>query len=156
MLLAVGRLKSGAEQSLFNRYLDLYNAAARNIRLQPLHLIEISESRADAPPSRKGEEAHELMQRAGSARMIALDEEGGLITSEELTAMLVRAREEAAADLAFAIGGPDGHGDAVLKSAAVKLSLGRLTLPHALARIVLMEQLYRALTIIQGHPYHRV
>ncbi len=57
--------------------------------------------------------------------------------------------------MAFLIGGPDGHGSALLDAATLKLSLGAMTLPHGLARIVLAEQLYRAATILSGHPYHR-
>jgi 23S rRNA (pseudouridine1915-N3)-methyltransferase len=68
--------------------------------------------------------------------------------------MFSRLRDEAL-DVAFAIGGPDGHGDSLKAAAHFQLSLGRMTLPHGLARIVLTEQLYRAVTIMQGHPYHR-
>ena len=64
-------------------------------------------------------------------------------------------RDDGRAALVFLIGGPDGHGDEVLRSADLSLSLGRMTLPHGLARVVLAEQIYRAVTILAGHPYHR-
>jgi 23S rRNA (pseudouridine1915-N3)-methyltransferase len=89
-----------------------------------------------------------------SARLVLLDERGQQATSEEFTAMIARLRDDAL-DVAFALGGPDGHGDRLRKAAHLQLSLGRMTLPHGLARIVLAEQLYRAMTILQGHPYHR-
>ena len=142
-ILAVGRLKSGAEQTQFNRYFDLFNASARGLKMPPMTILEIGEGRSHSPAERKDAEAEEL-----------LEEEGKSLTSYEFTAMVSRLRDEAL-DVAFAIGGPDGHGDALKKAAHFQLSLGRMTLPHGLVRIVLAEQLYRAMTIMQGHPYHR-
>jgi 23S rRNA (pseudouridine1915-N3)-methyltransferase len=153
-ILAVGRLKSGAEQTQFNRYYDLFNAAARNLKIAPLSVVEIGESRAATPAERKEDEAGELLSKLGASRLIALDEAGQMLSSYEFTAMFSRLRDEAL-DVAFAIGGPDGHGEPLKSAAHFQLSLGRMTLPHGLVRIVLAEQLYRALTIIQGHPYHR-
>ncbi len=153
-ILAVGRLKSGAEQTQFNRYFDLFNASARNLRIPPLGIVEIGESRAATPEERKEDEAAELLAKLGGQRLIALDEAGKEVTSYEFTAMFSRLRDEAL-DVAFVIGGPDGHGDALKAAAHFQLSLGRMTLPHGLARIILTEQLYRAVTIMQGHPYHR-
>ena len=153
-ILAVGRLKSGAEQTQFNRYYDLFNAAARNLKIAPLSVIEIGESRGASPAERKEDEAEELLSKLGASRLIVLGEEGQMLTSYEFTAMFSRLRDEAL-DVAFAIGGPDGHGEALKSAAHFQLSFGRMTLPHGLVRIVLAEQLYRALTIIQGHPYHR-
>lgn len=154
-VLAVGRLKSGAEQTLFNRYFDMFNASARNLKLAPIILGEISEARNEQAAERREAEARELLAKLSpGARLVALDEHGQLLTSQEFTALVSRLREEAL-DVAFAVGGPDGHGETLLAAAHFRLSLGRLTLPHGLARIVLAEQLYRALTIIQGHPYHR-
>ncbi len=153
-ILAVGRLKSGAEQTQFNRYYDLFNAAARNLRITPLNVVEIGESRAATPEERKEDEAQELLSKLGGHRLVVLDEKGQELSSYEFTAMFSRLRDEAL-DVAFAIGGPDGHGEALKSVAHFQLSLGRMTLPHGLVRIVLAEQLYRALTIMQGHPYHR-
>jgi 23S rRNA (pseudouridine1915-N3)-methyltransferase len=153
-LLAVGRLKSGAEQTQFNRYFDLFNASARNLAMGPMAVLEIPEGRNENAAERKEAEAHELLKRLGPARLVALDENGQSVTSYEFTAMVSRLRDEAL-DVAFAIGGPDGHGEALKNAAHFKLSLGKMTLPHGLVRIVLAEQLYRAMTILQGHPYHR-
>jgi 23S rRNA (pseudouridine1915-N3)-methyltransferase len=153
-ILAVGRLKSGAEQTQFNRYFDLFNAAARNLKIAPVSVIEIGESRAATPAERKDDEAQALLAKLGASRLVALDEGGQMLSSYEFTAMFSRLRDEAL-DVAFAIGGPDGHGDALKQAAHFQLSLSRMTLPHGLVRVVLAEQLYRALTIMQGHPYHR-
>lgn len=153
-ILAVGRLKSGAEQTQFNRYLDLFNAAARNLKISPISVVEIGESRAVQAEERKEEEAQALLSRLAASRLVALDEHGQMLSSYEFTAMFSRLRDEAL-DVAFAVGGPDGHGVALKKAAHFQLSLGRMTLPHGLVRIVLAEQLYRAVTIMQGHPYHR-
>jgi|SRR5208337_2261161 len=153
-ILAVGRLKSGAEQTQFNRYFDLFNAAARNLKISPISVVEIAESRSGSVEERKDEEAEALLAKLGSSRLVALDEQGQMLTSYEFTAMFSRLRDEAL-DVAFAIGGPDGHGEALKQAAHFQLSLGRMTLPHGLVRIVLTEQLYRAVTIMQGHPYHR-
>jgi 23S rRNA (pseudouridine1915-N3)-methyltransferase len=153
-ILAIGRLKSGAEQTQFNRYYDLFNAAARNLKIAPLSVIEIGEGRAESAEERKEAEARELLSKFGTSRLVTLDEHGQMLSSYEFTAMFSRLRDEAI-DVAFAIGGPDGHGEALKQAAHLQLSLGKMTLPHGLVRIVLAEQLYRALTIIQGHPYHR-
>jgi 23S rRNA (pseudouridine1915-N3)-methyltransferase len=153
-ILAVGRLKSGAEQTQFNRYFDLFNAAARNLKIAPITIVEIGEARHETAELRKDAEAGELLSKVGGSRLIALDEQGQMLSSYEFTAMFSRLRDEAL-DATFAIGGPDGHGNALKQAAHFQLSLGRMTLPHGLVRIVLAEQLYRAVTIMQGHPYHR-
>lgn len=153
-ILAVGRLKSGAEQAQFNRYFDLFNASARGLNMPPMTVVEIGEGRSNSVAERKEAESAELLKKLGGGRLIALDEDGKSLTSYEFTAMISRLRDEAL-DAAFAIGGPDGHGETLKKAAHLQISLGRMTLPHGLVRIVLAEQLYRAMTIMQGHPYHR-
>ncbi len=94
-ILAVGRLKSGAEQTQFNRYFDLFNASARNLKMPPMAVIEIAEGRAELAAERKEAEADELLKRVGAARLVALDEEGKSLTSYEFTAMISRLRDEA-------------------------------------------------------------
>jgi 23S rRNA (pseudouridine1915-N3)-methyltransferase len=89
-LLAVGRLKSGAEQTQFNRYFDLFNAAARNLRISPISVIEIGEGRSDSAGERKDAEAAELISKLGASRLIVLDEQGQMLSSYEFTAMFSR------------------------------------------------------------------
>jgi 23S rRNA (pseudouridine1915-N3)-methyltransferase len=86
--------------------------------------------------------------------VVLLDEAGTQMTSEELSGRL-NEWQSAGSDLVFVIGGPDGVSDDCLRRADFRWSLSRLTLPHGLARVVLVEQLYRAHTLLQGHPYHR-
>jgi 23S rRNA (pseudouridine1915-N3)-methyltransferase len=96
------------------------------------------------------------MKAAAAAEVrVVLDATGRALSSEAFARFLAESRDGGAKEMAFLIGGPDGHGPAVLDAATLKLSLGPMTLPHGLARIVLAEQLYRASTILAGHPYHR-
>lgn len=152
---AVGRLKD-AERDLYDRYAKRFDGAGRALGLGPLALFEIGESRAATAELRKADEAARLIKAAGSAEVtIALDETGRGFSSAEFARMLAARRDGGAQALAFLLGGPDGHGAPALETATLKLSLGPMTLPHGLARIVLAEQLYRAATILSGHPYHR-
>ena len=124
----------------------------------PLDLVELK------PGARgKGRDDVRAMQDEGAAilaalprdiHVIALDGRGKMWSSEELAEQLAKWRM-AGRDLAFLIGGPDGHAPEVVARADQKWSLGPLTLPHMLVRLVLAEQLYRATTLLAGHPYHR-
>jgi 23S rRNA (pseudouridine1915-N3)-methyltransferase len=109
---------------------------------------------ADAPTRRKQEA--EVLRNAipAGARVIALDERGALWTSAELAEQLER-WQRAAAPVVFLIGGADGLDASCRAQADQVWSLSPLTLPHALVRVVLAEQIYRAWTVLQGHPYHR-
>ncbi len=89
-----------------------------------------------------------------SARVVALDERGEHLNTEQFAARLARWQQEAR-DLAIVIGGADGLDPAFLAGAATRLSLSPFTLPHGLVRIVVVEQLYRAASLLAGHPYHR-
>jgi len=155
IIAAVGRLKD-AERELFDRYAKRFDASGRALGLGPLALAETGESRAATSDLRKTDEAQRLLKAAGVAEVrIALDEKGRALSSAAFAQTLAKHCDGGTKALAFLIGGPDGHGDAVLNAATLKLSLGAMTLPHGLARIVLTEQLYRAATILSGHPYHR-
>jgi len=155
ILAAVGRLKD-AEAQLYERYERRFDSSGRALGLGPLKLSEIGEARAAGADQRKADEAARLMKAAEAAdAKIVLDEHGKTLSSEELARFIAEWRDDGCKAMAFLIGGPDGHGPEALEAAALKLSLGRLTLPHGIARIVLAEQLYRATTILSGHPYHR-
>jgi 23S rRNA (pseudouridine1915-N3)-methyltransferase len=156
ILAAVGRLKDGGERELFERYRQRLDASGRSLALGPLKLVEVTEARQSGAHQRKQDEAARLTKAAGDAAVrVVLDERGKMLTSEAFAEWLRARRDSGASSAAFLIGGPDGHGPAILESADLKLSLGPMTLPHGLARVVLVEQLYRAATIIAGHPYHR-
>jgi 23S rRNA (pseudouridine1915-N3)-methyltransferase len=156
VIAAVGRLKDGSERVLFERYWDRLEACGRSLGLGPLRLLEIPEGRASAQAARVADEAERLLAKVGDADVkVALDEHGKSQTSEAFAAFLRDQRDAGIGSMAFLIGGPDGHGADVLSAANVRMSLGPMTLPHGLARIILVEQLYRATTILAGHPYHR-
>ncbi len=156
LLAAVGRLKDGAEREMFDRYAARIDGAGRPLAIGPLQVIEIAESRAAQAPARAAEEAARLLKVAAAAdTKVVLDAAGKGMSSEAFAKYLAARRDGGARSLAFLIGGPDGHGPDALAGADLKLSLGPMTLPHQLVRIVLAEQLYRAATILAGHPYHR-
>ncbi len=153
---AVGKLKHGPERELFEHYWQRLEAAGRSVSFSPLRLDELNEGRAATADLRKADEAQRLLRTSGEADVrIVLDEHGKRLDSAALAAWIKSRRDGGAKTMAFLIGGPDGHGAEMLASATLGLSLGPMTLPHGLARIVLAEQLYRAATIISGHPYHR-
>jgi 23S rRNA (pseudouridine1915-N3)-methyltransferase len=104
----------------------------------------------------KAEEARLLLDAIGpGATLVALDERGADWSSAELARLIGLWRDDGVAEIAFAVGGADGHGPALLDRAVARLAFGRMTWPHRLARVMLMEQIFRAQQILAGHPYHR-
>lgn len=156
LLLSVGRLKSGPERELAARYETRAAAGARAARLTGFETREIDESRARRAEDRKAEEARALLALLpAGALLVALDERGKPLTSEAFAQEIGRARDAGAPAFVLALGGPDGH-DATLRAAArLTLAFGAMTWPHQIARILAAEQLYRAVSILSGHPYHR-
>jgi len=155
-VIAVGRLKDSAERGLADRYIDRFEKLGRQIGLGALDEVELGESRAQTAAARRDDEAAAMLGRVPArARIVVLDAGGKQLTSDDLAALLANWRDDGVQAAAFLIGGPDGHGPTVAGAADLTLSLGRMTLPHGLARVVVAEQLYRAATILTGHPYHR-
>ncbi|MFZ4806415.1 MAG: 23S rRNA (pseudouridine(1915)-N(3))-methyltransferase RlmH [Hyphomicrobiaceae bacterium] len=156
VIACVGRLKDGPERDLYERYAGRLDATGRAVALGPLTLAEVPEGRAADKTTRLADEGQRLLAACGEASVrIVLDERGKSLSSTAFAQFLARHRDDGVQRLALLIGGADGHGAEVLAGATLKLSLGAMTLPHGLARIVLAEQLYRAATILTGHPYHR-
>lgn len=156
-IVAVGRLKDGGEAELVARYRDRIDAGGRALALGPLAIVELAEARHAAAAGRSADEAHRLLETSARADVrVVLDERGKAMTSDAFARFLARERDGGAREMAFLIGGPDGHGPAVKSLGAPQLALGAMTLPHGLVRVVLAEQIYRAITILAGHPYHRV
>lgn len=156
LIAAVGRLKEDADRDLCDRYVKRFSQVGRGIGLGPLDVAELIEAKQPTADGRKNDEAGRLLKIAGNADLVvALDVAGKAISSEQLAAILAKERDAGTKQAAFLIGGPDGHGPIALDHSRMKLSLSSMTLPHGLARIVLAEQLYRAATILSGHPYHR-
>ena len=104
--------------------------------------------------SDKTRESADLLTRSEECFRVVLDPHGQCLTSREISAKIAQWQEEAR-DVAFLIGGADGHDQSLLHQADFHWSLGPLTLQHELALVVMLEQLYRARTILAGHPYHR-
>ncbi|WP_305984608.1 23S rRNA (pseudouridine(1915)-N(3))-methyltransferase RlmH [Roseibium sp. MMSF_3544] len=156
-LSCIGKMKSGADKDLLDRYLDRARKAGRGLGVSDIIMNELPESRAQRPEDRKAEEARGLLSALpGSARLVVLDENGRNLSSPEFSRKLENWKDEGVPDIVFAIGGADGHGSEALQRADLKLALGAMTWPHQIARILLAEQIYRAITIQSGHPYHRV
>jgi len=153
---AVGRLKPGPERELFKTYVERLESVGRGHHIGPLGLIEILESKGRAAAARREDEAKRLLEKLGHPPyLIVLDEAGKALSSLDFAKLLRRRRDAGEAELAFVIGGADGIGKPLVDRAKLQLALGPMTLSHGLARVVLAEQLYRAGTIIAGHPYHR-
>lgn len=155
-LAAVGRMKAGPEQELAARYLDRLKKSGPALGLELAGVVELVESRAAGTDERKRDEAARLLAALpADAALIVLDERGKTPSSEEFAVDLGRLRDEGVRDLALVIGGPDGLSPELRARASKVIAFGRLTFPHQIVRILAAEQLYRAATILAGHPYHR-
>jgi 23S rRNA (pseudouridine1915-N3)-methyltransferase len=155
LLAAIGRLKDGGERVLVDRYIGRM-PGARGQSLGPVIEHELPESRLASAAERQTDEARRLLKASDMCdRLAVLDERGKALSSEAFARWLGERRDSGIREIGFLIGGPDGHGPAVYEKAELRLSLGAMTLPHGLARVVLAEQIYRASTILAGHPYHR-
>lgn len=152
---AVGRLKRGPEQELAERYRERAVKSGRGIGLRSLEIVEIAESRARDAQRRMLEESIALATIIPKgAATVLLDPRGEALDSSSFAKRL-RGWNDGGRDVAFAIGGPDGLAPTLSDQADLHLAFGALTWPHQLVRIMLLEQIYRATTILSGHPYHR-
>lgn len=153
---AVGRLKSGPERELITRYFDRFQTLAASNGIQFKKVVELADSRASNSATRKREEAETLRKHLRpDSILVLLDERGKTPGSNEFAKTIENWRDQGRKEVVLSIGGADGHSDELRAQADLVISFGRLTWPHQLARIMLAEQLYRAMTIITGHPYHR-
>jgi len=156
LLLAVGRLKAGPERELCERYLERARKTGARLGLRRFGVDEIPESRAQRPKDRIAEEDTLIVARLKTDdRVMCMDVGGDLLDSAALASALSEDAAASAARTLFVIGGPDGLGREALTRADRRISFGRNTWPHQLVRVMLAEQLYRATTILSGHPYHR-
>jgi 23S rRNA (pseudouridine1915-N3)-methyltransferase len=153
---AVGRLKAGPERDLASRYLERARAAARPLGLSGPEVRELDESRARRAEDRKAEEAKALLAiLPAGARLAALDERGASLTSENFASAVAKARDDGAPAFALFIGGPDGMDEELRRRSNLVIAFGAMTWPHQLVRVMAAEQIYRSMTILSGHPYHR-
>lgn len=149
-LIAIGKPGRGPEAALADDYARRASLAGRPLGLGPLELIDLEPRKAGKAP-----EAELILGAAEGAHLIACDERGKAWSSRAFAEHLALLRDRGERRLAFAIGGADGLDESVRERAGSLLAFGPQTWPHALARAMLAEQLYRAVTILAGSPYHR-
>lgn len=155
LVAAVGRLK-GAESELCERYVKRAVQAGRGLGWREVEVVEVRESRADDAGKRRIEESIALANLIPpDSATILLDPKGENLESGALAACLAKWRSDSRAAAVFIIGGPDGVAETLEDKADLRLAFGTATWPHQLVRAMLLEQLYRAATILSGHPYHR-
>jgi 23S rRNA (pseudouridine1915-N3)-methyltransferase len=151
-VLAIGKLKTGPEKTIAEEYQLRLEGLGRKAGITKLTVNDYAESQAQTAAQRQDDESKLL---ATKAFMLVLDERGKAHSSEEFAKILQRHLDQGTQDLAFLIGGPDGHSAETRQNAGQLLSFGPMTWPHRLVRIMLFEQIYRAVTILVNHPYHR-
>ena len=153
---AIGRLKQGSETELSERYRKRTIQTGRQLGLRDVEIIEIRESRAADSGKRMLEESIALANVIPqNAAVVLLDSRGENLDSAGFATQLTKWRANGRPVVAFLIGGADGLAAGLHEKAELRLSFGTATWPHQLVRVMLLEQLYRATTILSGHPYHR-
>lgn len=150
--MAVGRLRDAAEATLSADYIARAAMAGRQLGFKAIQLTEVE----GKPAGDARAEANALFRATPEkARKVLLDERGAEWASRQLAEKLARWRDDGLACATFWIGGADGASQSVKDTADEKLALGRQTWPHRLVRVMISEQIYRAVTILSGNPYHR-
>ena len=152
---AVGKLKRGPERDLAERYAGRAAKSGRGIGLRSLEVVEIAESRARDAQRRMLEESIALANIIPKDAATVLLEPRGEALDSNAFAKRLGGWNDSGRNVAFVIGGPDGLAPTLSDQATLHLAFGALTWPHQLVRIMLLEQIYRAVTILSGHPYHR-
>ena len=157
VVVSIGRLKQGPERELAERYRERFGDIGRKLGFRGLEIHEIPESRARDAATRISEEAAAISAAIPEKSvLVALDEHGDNIDSAAFARHLGRWRDEGLANTIFAIGGADGLSPDLRRKAKLCVAFGAATWPHQMVRVMLLEQIYRAATILAGHPYHRV
>ena len=156
VVVSIGRLKQGPERELAERYRERFDDIGRKLGFRGLEIHEILESRARDSATRIAEEAAAISAVIPEKSvLVALDERGKSIDSAGFAQHLGRWRDEGIPATAFTIGGADGLSPELQRNAKLRIAFGSATWPHQMVRVMLLEQIYRAATILAGHPYHR-
>jgi 23S rRNA (pseudouridine1915-N3)-methyltransferase len=156
VIAAVGRLKQGPERELAERFRKRAAATGRSVGLHDIDIIEIRESRADNAERRMLEESIAIANVIpDGAVTIILDERGENLSSASFAGHLQGWRAEDRPAVVFILGAADGIAAGLREKAKMAIAFGAATWPHQFVRIMLLEQIYRAVTILSGHPYHR-
>ena len=151
-LLAVGKATKIPERELCARYIERTERIGRQLGITAVDVREVPDMTGPAKAVQEGER---LLALRKPGPMVVLDERGTAMTSGCFADRLQGWLDSGTPQVNFAIGGADGHHEMVRDAADLMLSLGPMTLPHLMVRVVLLEQLYRAVTIRLNHPYHR-
>lgn len=146
----MGRLGRAPEAGLARDYAERATAAGRSLGLGPVEIVEV-----EAKKPGKAAEAEVLREKIDDAYLVCCDEHGAALTSRAFATRIARLRDDGTRRLVIVIGGADGLDPSLLAEARDTLAFGPQTWPHALARVMLAEQLYRAVSILAGSPYHR-
>ena len=149
-LISVGKLKTGPEKTLVDDYVDRFNKSGPNIGLRSLKLIDVA---SGGGLEAEGERLIKALPQSASVRR--LDEHGPAWPSVKLANHLASRRDGGTDHYCFLIGGAEGYSDAVKAAAPETLAFGPQTWPHRLVKVMLTEQLYRAVSLLAGLPYHK-
>jgi 23S rRNA (pseudouridine1915-N3)-methyltransferase len=156
VVISVGRLKQGPERELAERYRDRFDDIGRKLGFRGLEMHEIPESRARDATARIAQEAAAISDLIPEKSvLVTLDEHGTSIDSATFARHLGRWRDDSVANNVFVIGGADGLSPDLRRKSKLTVAFGAATWPHQMVRVMLLEQIYRAATILAGHPYHR-
>jgi 23S rRNA (pseudouridine1915-N3)-methyltransferase len=156
VVIAIGRLKQGPERELAERYQKRFDDIGRKLGFRGVEIVEIPESRARDAATRIAEEAAAISAATPERSvLVTLDERGDNIDSAAFSRYLERWRDQSVSSTVFVIGGADGLSPDLRRNGQLAMAFGAATWPHQMVRIMLLEQLYRAATILAGHPYHR-
>jgi 23S rRNA (pseudouridine1915-N3)-methyltransferase len=156
VIAAVGRLKAGPEHDLCERYRDRAAKAGRVLGLRDIDVVEVRESRAQDADRRRLEESIALANLIPDGGVtVVLSERGDSLDSATISRNIAAWRDSGRPALTFVIGGPDGLAGDFEARASLRLAFGAATWPHQFVRIMVLEQLYRVITMLAGHPYHR-
>src|SRR5207248_9282774 len=156
VVVSIGRLKQGPERELAQRYRERFGDIGRKLGFRGLEIHEIPESRARDAASRIAEEAGTIAAAIPEkSLLVALDEHGENIDSPVFSRHLGRWRDQGVGSTILMIARADGLSPELRRKAKLRIAFGSATWPHQMVRIMLLEQLYRAATILAGHPYHR-
>ncbi|MBP3402750.1 MAG: 23S rRNA (pseudouridine(1915)-N(3))-methyltransferase RlmH [Alphaproteobacteria bacterium] len=148
IIACIGHMKPSPELDLLSKYIKQtrWNVVVR----------EFEDKKPGSVEERKKREGALLLSAVpAAAKIVVMDERGKLLSSEKFAKRLGDWQDESVPAVVFLIGGADGHSEEIRKKADLVLAFGEMTWPHMLARVMLAEQIYRAKTILDGHPYHR-
>lgn len=152
---AIGRLRGGPQADLIEEYATRIKATGKPLGVTRFDIKEFDAPKGLTGAPRKERESALLLEASAGARRVILDERGDNLSSEAIASRIGRWRDDGDGEIAFLIGGADGHHSSLLETADLRLAFGKATFPHLLVRVMLVEQIYRAMTILSGHPYHR-